>query len=100
MAAKKAPAWTPPESVVEAVKRDLESLRERDEKLADSALAASAMALARELDAQNSATSKSMCAKALIETLDRLAELAPPAKEADRVDDLASRRAARRAAAS
>lgn len=43
----------------------------------------------------NSATSKSMCAKALLETLDTLRELSPPAEEGDALDELASRRAVR-----
>lgn len=82
-------------SVVEAVERDLVAL---GGDLADSALAASALALARELDAPNSATSKSMCARALMETMDRLRELAPPKREMDQVDEVAERRRARRAA--
>lgn len=82
-------------SVVEATKRDLAELGD----LADSALAASALALARELDDDsNSATSKSMCARALKETLDRLRELAPPKREADGVDELKAERERRRAA--
>lgn len=87
-------------AVTAAVERDLERLRARSPELADSALAASVVALARELDApKNSATSKSMCARALIDALDRLRELAPPEREEDGLDELASRRTARRSAA-
>ena len=51
-------------SVVDAVTRDLESLGD----LKDSALAASALELAAAVDApDNSATSKSMCARELRE---------------------------------
>lgn len=80
-------------SVVEATERDVARL---PSALRDSALAASALALAAELDsAGNSATSKSMCAKALLETLDRLRELTPPQEENDQLDQLAERRARR-----
>lgn len=83
--------------VVKAVRRDLERIRRRDAELAESALAASAIELARELDQpDNSATSKAMCARAMREALDRLDELAPPEEESDRVHDLTSRRAERR----
>ena len=86
-------------SVVKAVKQDLADIRRRDKKLADSALAASALVLAAELDAENSATSKSLCARALREALDRLRELAPAPRESDDVDEVAKRRAKRRAGA-
>ena len=36
-----------------------------------------------------------MCAKALLETLDRLRQLAPPVEEVDGIDELRARRAAR-----
>lgn len=81
-------------TVVEAVGRDLAALG--DDALAESALAAAALALARELDdPSNSATSKSMCARALLDTLNRLRELAPEDEEEDGVDELRARRAAR-----
>lgn len=89
-------------SVSAAIKRDLKRLREVDPDLAGSGLAASALALAAEIDhPDNSATSKSMCARALREAMDRLRELSPPAREWNKLDDLTSRRAerlARRAA--
>jgi hypothetical protein len=78
-------------SVVAAVGRDLEEIRQRAPEVADSALAASAVALAYEIDkASNSATSKSMCARAMHEALDKLRELTPPKQEDDRIDNLAS----------
>lgn len=84
-------------SVVEAVERDLEKL---GGDLKDSAMAASALALARELDdPSNSATSKSMCARSLMDTMDRLRQLAPPRREVDGITDLNSERERRRAAA-
>lgn len=86
-------------SVTAAVKRDLEALAKRDAKLAQSGLAATALALARELDDDNSATSKSMCARALSETLVLLNELAPPEQVLDGIDDLEKARSKRRSAA-
>lgn len=87
-------------SVVKAVKQDLAEIRRRDKDLANSAIAASALVLAAELDDPgNSATSKSLCARALREALDRLRELAPAKKESDDVDEVAKRRAKRRASA-
>lgn len=82
--------------VIAAVERDLEAIRLLSPRLADSALAATALAMAYEIENPfNSATSKSMCAKALLETLDTLRELSPPAEEGDALDELASRRAVR-----
>ena len=79
-------------SVVEAVERDLAQL---PKDLAGSVYAASALALAAEMDTRNSATSKSMCAKELRDTMDRLRQLAPAKKEKDKLDDLSARRAKR-----
>lgn len=80
-------------TVLAAVEGDLAEL---DAGLAGSALAATALALAREIDKPtNSATSKSMCARALAEMLDRLRELAPPDVVSDALDELTSRRDAR-----
>ncbi len=82
--------------VVAGVQRDLAEIRRSAPDLAESALAESALALAREIDSQeNSATSKSMCARSLLDTLDRLRELAPKVEEKDELDDLAARRARR-----
>lgn len=82
------------------MQRDLDDIAQRNPRLATSGLAASALALAAELDNPNSATSKSMCARALLETQDRLRELCPPDQEEDEVDELAARRATRRAGGS
>lgn len=83
-------------TVTEAVLKDLEQFGD----LKGSALAASAIALAKELDsATNSATSKSMIARELREHMDRLRELAPPMEEADGVDELAKQRERRRGSA-
>ena len=93
-------ATAAPLDVLEAVARDVAAIRERDEALADSALAAAAAALARELaNPYNSATSKSMCAREMREHLDRLRELLPPREEGDEIDELAAAREARRRAA-
>ncbi len=86
----------PKTTVVAATKRDLKDIAKRDPALAKSSLAAAALVLAGALDSpKNSATSKSMCARALIDTLDRIRDLAPPRMEDDQLDDLSSRRAAR-----
>ena len=82
--------------VVAAVERDLALIRKLSPELADSALAASALAMAREIDTpHNSATSKSMCAKALLDALALIRDLSPPTEEGDTLDELASRRALR-----
>ncbi len=81
---------------VAAVEENLKLLARRDPQLARSPLAASLLALARELDAPgNSATSRAMCAKAYSDTFEQLWALAPEDEEADRLDDLSARRAAR-----
>lgn len=83
-------------SVVEATRREIERLAAGNEDIAEGALAASALELASQLDDPgNSATSKSMCAKVLLETLDKIRALAPPKVERDVVDELSSRRARR-----
>jgi hypothetical protein len=80
-------------TVHEALLSELERL---PKDLAESALAASALALAREMDsASNSATSKSMCANALHAALRELRDLAPATEEADQLDQLAAKRADR-----
>lgn len=80
--------------VVAAVKRELKQFSLKGRR---SALAASALELAKQLDSSgNSATSKSMCSRSLIETMDRLRELEPEKKEKDRVDAIRERRAAKR----
>lgn len=80
--------------VEKAVRSDLKRIEKLDPELARGGLAASVVALAQEIDnADNSATSKSMCARALREALDRLLELAPPQENDDRIDDLQSRAA-------
>lgn len=91
---------TEPLTVVAAVENDLRQLSEGAPELKRSALAATALALAGEMDdSGNSATSKSMCAKSLIDALERLQAQAPEREEkGDALDELAAARAARRAA--
>lgn len=75
---------------------ELARLRERDPELASSAVAAGALAMAMELDDPgNSATSKSMCMKALMDAMDHLRALSPVVEEADGLDEIAARRARR-----
>lgn len=83
-------------TVVAAVRRELRELDKRVSGLSKLTLAASALALAREIDdPSNSATSKSMCARALNETMDRLRQLAPAEEDETPLDDLQKRRAAK-----
>jgi hypothetical protein len=85
-----------PTQLVESVQRDLAKIREASEPLADSALAASALAMAIEIEnPHNSATSKSMCARALFDALEELRVLTPPAAEKDALDELKARREGR-----
>lgn len=84
-------------SLVEAVERDIGKL---PDDLRESALAELAKTLARELDSSsNSATSKSMNAKALLDTLDKLRELAPAEEKKGLVHDIRSARRGRLRAA-
>jgi hypothetical protein len=82
-------------SVYDSVRADLDKLRESDPALATSALASTMLALAREMDDDNSATSKSMCAKALLDIDTRLRMLRPSTAQEDEVDELTARRTAR-----
>lgn len=85
--------------VVESVDRDLADLAKRAPGLDGSALAATATALAYELDHPfNSATSKSMCSKSLAEVFDRLRAIAPPEEKTDDLDELKLKRDQRLAA--
>lgn len=83
--------------VIDSVEQELQEIRKRAPAIADGQLAATAIALAYELEhPYNSATSKSMCARALNETMDRLRELAPQKAERDGIDELARKRDTRR----
>jgi hypothetical protein len=78
---------------VQAVERDLEAL---PASLARSGLAASALALAREMDSvEVSATARAACSRSLVQVLRELRSLAPAGEEVDVVDELLARRAAR-----
>jgi len=86
--------------VMDAVQRDLDKIKRLDSDLAESGLARLALALASRVDdGENSATSVSMCAGKLAETLKELRELTPVEDEGDRIDDLAAAREARRVTA-
>ena len=81
--------------VNEAVRRELESMP----AMRDGVLAAMVLALAAELDKpENSATAKAMCARALVETFREL-RANNTIEEADRLDELGTRRADRLARA-
>jgi hypothetical protein len=86
-----------PRRLVDAVEGELERIRALDPALADGPLAASAVAMALEIEHPfNSATSKSMCQNRLAEALRELRELAPVQPKKDGLDELAERRTARR----
>jgi hypothetical protein len=99
-------------TVTAALQRDLDEIRKVDEALATGTLAASAMSLARTMDADStSAAGRSQCARALNEIMGRLRALSsagdtgdqaagPAGRSGDKLDDLAAARARRRAAAS
>lgn len=84
-------------SVVEALERDVAALGVLP--AGSEAVVASAFALARELDDRNSATSKSMCARALREAMGEIRGLAPAKAAPDALDELAGRRQTRRSRA-
>lgn len=69
--------------------RELASVAERDQALAEGGIAAAALSVARDLDnPYTSANARSLGARVLMDTLDRLRELAPAAQEADNLDKL------------
>lgn len=83
--------------VLEAVEHDLAKL---PPDLGESALAAIARAMAESMDSPRiSHTARSMCGRLLLDTIERLLELAPADQKKDRLDDLATRRATRISAA-
>jgi hypothetical protein len=80
-------------SALAGIDRDLKALAEVAPNLAASGLAESARVLAGELDKpKNSATSKANCARALLDTMDRLLALAPVREEEDDLSSLTNRR--------
>lgn len=83
--------------VLRATRRDIAALRKLDADLADSALAAIAVALAKEIDVAKSGTLRSMCARELREVLSELRALTPAQKENDDLDVIRASRAERRA---
>jgi hypothetical protein len=92
-------APTTTRTVRAAVELDLKAL---PADIRNSAIAATALALARELDNRNnSATAKSMCAGKLIEAMEKLRAIAPAKPQPTALDEIAKRRErrlARRAA--
>lgn len=80
-------------TVAAAVRGELETMAGRAPEIRGTALAALAVAMAREVDDPgNSATAKSMCAGRLIDAVDRLRATVPAEIQADGLDDLAARR--------
>lgn len=82
-------------TVTAGVEGELAALAKLAPDLARGSLAATALELARTLDGDSSATSKSMCARALIDVLDNLRELSPPQAALNALDELTAKRAAR-----
>ena len=77
-------------SAVAAVKRDLARM---PTEIAESAEAATALAMASRLD--NGGGSPSECAKALLDAKVKLRDLVPPEQRKGALDDLSTRRAKR-----
>ena len=84
----------------EATAAEIALIAKREPSLAGGPLAASALEMARGLDSGASLAQKTLAAKELRETMDRLRELAPAEKKKDRVDELKERRTKRRAGGS
>jgi hypothetical protein len=80
-------------TVVAGVERDLAAL---PGELGRSALAMSALCLAREMDGDGPAVAKASCARALQRALEELRGMAP-VSQADGFDEIAQRRSARKA---
>jgi hypothetical protein len=77
-------------------KATVREIKQLPDDLAESGLAASAITMARLVDDNaSSTTSRTMAQNRLAEALRELRSLAPPKQEANPVDDLAARRAAR-----
>jgi hypothetical protein len=85
-----------PTSVVAATEHEIRALAAVVPGLAVCALSAAALELARQMDADgNSATSKSMCARELRETMGLLRGMAPEEREESPLDEIRARRAAK-----
>lgn len=81
--------------VVASVERKIGALRALDPEIAEAPEAAAALAMAYEIQHPfNSATSKSMCVRAMSEAVERLRAMAPPEREQDDIDRLAAEIAA------
>jgi hypothetical protein len=96
----KAPTSTTRAGEVEAaLQKDLDAIAKTAPDLARSALAMTALALGRSIDAPGtSPTARSMCARALVEVVGKLNDQVPEAvREDDPVDQLAKARAKRTA---
>jgi hypothetical protein len=87
-----APGAAPESPLLESVRRRIEGAG-----AADLPAAALAVAMAREVDGDSSLTSRTMAARILIEALALVDAAAPAVAEADPLDEIAERRAARRA---
>jgi hypothetical protein len=87
------PRKVKPPTTVQGVEADLKALPSH---LARSGMAASALALARELDSPDtSATAKAACSRSLVQVQRELRALAPAVEEVDALDELKARRDAR-----
>jgi hypothetical protein len=89
-ARKRSASRTPsPPKELSTVDRVRSDLKEMGPELENSALAGAALTLAADLDnPRNSATSHAMCAKALLDVMAQLRELAPPKKAKDAIDKI------------
>lgn len=86
---------------MESTRGDLAWVAKRDKRLAESGMAAAALALAARIDdAGTHPTAVANCARELRDTMAAIRVLLPPEKVRDGVDDLQRRRSSRRKRAS
>lgn len=87
-------------TIVASVQADLKRIAKRSKELAEGSLAAVALNLARRIDDGDTSThAAAVAAKELRELLTLIAALAPAEQRKDSLDELNSRRMARRATA-
>lgn len=75
-------------TVEESVRLDLKEAEKNHKGISESGLAAVLLELARQLDGDNSATAKSMCASQLMDGLERLHAQSPEKPEANPLEDI------------
>ncbi len=89
-----------PTPVETAVKREIAEAAMRSPGSEKSAAAAVAVHLARDVEGDDRLAARVTAAKVLLDAVDRIRAIPPADQAADRLDDLAKRRAHRKASAS